>query len=154
MTYRELIKVYNETLTIAESQYIYIQNLEGLLSENNINVSDIENSALKGDDYESYTLARKFTLKNITNAVSRFYDVDVEHIFGVRQFRSYVVCRQVICYIAKNNMAGFTLKKTGSYLGNRDHSTVIHSVQSCRNEMSYNKKFNREIEEITELLKL
>lgn len=41
--------------------------------------------------------------------------------------RDVVMLRQIFCYIAKNQ--GYALKTIGNKLGNRDHTTVIHSVR-------------------------
>ena len=45
------------------------------------------------------------------------------------RYREVVMLRQIFCYIAKKQ--GYNLKAIGEKLGNRDHTTVIHSVRTA-----------------------
>jgi chromosomal replication initiation ATPase DnaA len=47
------------------------------------------------------------------------------------RYREVVMLRQIFCYIAKKQ--GYNLKPIGEKLGNRDHTTVIHSVRTASN---------------------
>jgi len=42
--------------------------------------------------------------------------------------REIIIARQAFCYFSKQ-LTNNTLKIIGKYLGQRDHSTVIHSIQ-------------------------
>jgi hypothetical protein len=45
------------------------------------------------------------------------------------RYREIVMLRQIFCYIAKRQ--GYNLNPIGEKLGNRDHTTVIHSVRTA-----------------------
>ena len=45
------------------------------------------------------------------------------------RYREIVMLRQIFCYIAKKQ--GYNLNPIGEKLGNRDHTTVIHSVRTA-----------------------
>jgi len=45
------------------------------------------------------------------------------------RYREVVILRQIFCYIAKRQ--GYNLNPIGEKLGNRDHTTVIHSVRTA-----------------------
>jgi len=66
--------------------------------------------------------------------------------------RELVEYRQIFCSIARN--LGFSLKSIGKYLGNRDHTTVIHSLRAFSDLMEtnplYRDKYNSIINKIKE----
>jgi chromosomal replication initiation ATPase DnaA len=136
MTYKELIIKYAKAEEIAKVQEQYIAQLEELIRER-----DADNG-------------ERLQLKDIMSSVCNYYQVPARDIFGTRRYRHYVRPRQIVCYIAKLHIPDITLKEIGKYLGNRDHSTVIHSVRSVEDEMSYNKRFEKEVNEIKLMLNI
>tara|TARA_R110001606_G_scaffold311765_1_gene458588 strand:+ start:567 stop:974 length:408 start_codon:yes stop_codon:yes gene_type:complete len=135
MTYKELSLKYTKATEIAAVQEQYIAKLEELIRD-----KDTSNDRL--------------TLDQITEAVCNYYKVSESDVFGNRRFRNIVVPRQVICYIARFNISGLSLKDIGLYLGKRDHTTVISSIKRVEDEISYNYKFKDEINEIKGMLNL
>jgi chromosomal replication initiator protein len=135
MTYKELSIKYTKATEIAFVQEQYIAKLEELIRDKD-------------------TSKDRLNLPDIMSAVCNYYQVESRHLFGIKRNRPYVRPRQIVCYIAKYNIPDITLKEIGRYLGNRDHSTVIHSVRSVEDEMSYNKRFETEINEIKGMLNL
>ena len=155
MTYKEIEKKYTDTKVVAEAQYDYTKVLESALQQNGITSEEIQEvfERLQGQKYEDFKVSRRLHLGDIMTAVCNYYKIESRHIFSKKRDRPYARPRQVICYIAKFHIPDVTLKGIGRYLGNRDHSTVIHSVRSVSDEMSYNKRFEREVNEIIEILK-
>lgn len=49
------------------------------------------------------------------------------------RIREIVELRQMFCFIARS--IGFSLKTIGVFLGNRDHTTIVHSVKTFHNMM-------------------
>lgn len=47
--------------------------------------------------------------------------------------REIVELRQMFCFIARS--IGFSLKTIGIFLGNRDHTTIVHNVKAFHNMM-------------------
>lgn len=61
-------------------------------------------------------------------------------LISVSRVRDYVEVRHVLMYIIFNRYPGMTLKKIGSYFGNRDHSSVIHAVDKVTNMLEIRDK--------------
>jgi chromosomal replication initiator protein len=141
-----------DTQKVAESLHDYVERLESILEINNIDYST-KSMDVVSEKYEDFKIQKRLQLSDIMNALCMFYDVESQYIIGKKRDRRYARPRQMLCYIAKNHIPDITLKEIGRYIGNRDHSTVIHSVRSVENEMSYNQKFADEINQIKEMLK-
>jgi chromosomal replication initiator protein len=66
-------------------------------------------------------------LDTIVKIVSRSYDVSVNDIRSKKRHQDVAAVRQIAFYMMKK-MSGCSLQVIGSYVGGRDHSTVIHAV--------------------------
>ena len=152
MRHKEIRKKYIDVLKVAESLHDYVDKLESILKNNNIDYSNKSMDVIS-EKYEDFKIEKRLQLSDIMNALCMFYDVESKYIFGKKRDRRYARPRQMLCYIAKNHIPDITLKEIGRYIGNRDHSTVIYAVRSVENEISYNKKFAAEINQIKEMLK-
>ena len=63
--------------------------------------------------------------------------------------RSLVVPRQIAMYITKE-LTNLSLKSIGYHFGGRDHSTVIHAIQTVSDLMASDKEINATV---TKLIK-
>ena len=95
----------------------------------------------------------KLTFDKLLVYVSRFYNIPQKEILGASRKREKVVCRQMFCYIAKENMPNASLKSIGRFLGGRDHSTAIHSINVATNLIQYDKIFNKEYQRLNKFIK-
>ena len=73
----------------------------------------------------------------IIGVVSDFYGISMNDITGTKRQGKIVLARQIAMYILKTKY-GLAYKKIGMLFGNRDHSTVISSVEKIENEMLTN----------------
>ena len=68
------------------------------------------------------------------------------------RIREIVELRQVFCFISRS--MGFSLKTIGNFLGNRDHTTIIHNVRTFHDMMQtnsyYKEKYTALINKIKE----
>jgi chromosomal replication initiation ATPase DnaA len=147
MTYSEIKKKWIETITVAETQYDYIKVLESLLDKHNIPYDEVEQD-------EEFNKLNRLDIETVTDVVCEYYKIPKEEVLGKSQRRLYVCPRQVICYISKLHVPFITLNRIGGYLGDRDHSTVVHSIQVVKDELGYKKSFNRDIKNIIEILRI
>ena len=147
MTYTEIKKKWIETITVAETQYDYIKLLESLLQKHNITYDEVEQA-------EEFNKLNRLDIETVTDVTCNYYKMPKEKVLGKSQKRIYVCPRQVICYIAKLSVPFITLEQIGDYLGGRDHSTVVHSIQVVKDELGYKKSFNRDIKNIIEILRI
>jgi chromosomal replication initiator protein len=61
------------------------------------------------------------------NFVANFFQITPEDIKSKSRKRELVIARAMWCQIVKTELA-LSLKAMGRFLGNRDHSTVIHAL--------------------------
>jgi len=84
----------------------------------------------------------------LLNILSSFYSQPIDKIKSTSRKRELVVPRQMFCYITRFNMPNVTLKEIGKYLGNRDHSTVIHGIRTAGDLIETDKQFREEYEKL------
>ena len=135
-----------------------VRELEGVL------ISLIAHASLSRVELD-LELAKQ-TLKNIVHdietevgidyiqkTVSEYYKVDVELLKDKIRKKEIVIARQVAMYFAKE-YTNHSLKGIGYHFGGRDHSTVIHAVQSVNDMMDVDANFKSQIEELKKKLKM
>ena len=64
-----------------------------------------------------------------------------------------MIARQVAMYFSKD-YTNHSLKSIGYHFGGRDHSTVIHAVQSVNDMLDTDAKFRYAVDELKKKLKL
>lgn len=67
------------------------------------------------------------------------------------RLRPLVEVRNIFCYMARQ--MGYSLVTIGQYLGNRDHTTVIHNVATCRNLLETDENFQVKYARILKTIK-
>ncbi|MCU0420794.1 MAG: chromosomal replication initiator protein DnaA [Cyclobacteriaceae bacterium] len=89
----------------------------------------------------------------IQKTVADFFKVELEAMKGKIKKREIVIPRQVAMYFCKR-YTQLTLALIGSNFGGRDHSTVIHALESVEDMMKTDPNFKNSVEELTKKLKL
>ncbi len=89
----------------------------------------------------------------IQKTVSDYFKVDQQDLKAKTRKREIVIARQVAMYFSKD-YTNHSLKSIGYHFGGRDHSTVIHAVQSVNDMMDTNAKFRFSIDELKKKLKM
>ena len=70
----------------------------------------------------------------IVTAVADFYGIRASDIKGKSRAAENVLARQVAIYIVSTLMPELSLKEIGEAV-NRDHSTVLHSLEQTKSKM-------------------
>ena len=135
-----------------------IRELEGVI------VSLIAHASLAGMQI-NLELAKKI-LKNIVReidsevgidyiqkTVSDFFNVDTDSLKAKTRKKEIVIARQVAMYFSKD-YTNHSLKSIGFHFGGRDHSTVIHAVQSVNDMLDTDAKFRYSVGELKKKLKI
>ena len=78
------------------------------------------------------TEPKPVTIQDIKEEVVNYYKLTLEQIESKSRKHEITLARQMAMYISKK-MTPNSLKTIGSYFGNRDHSTVLHSCQAIEN---------------------
>ena len=86
-------------------------------------------------------------INNILSVVSDYYRISTSDLISKKRTTNYVFPRQVAMYLIKT-MYDLPYKKIGSYFNNRDHSTVMHSVEKIINEMEMDVNVKKDVEKL------
>jgi len=89
----------------------------------------------------------------IQKTVSEFYNLNVGQLKDKTRKKEIVIARQIAMYFSKE-YTNHSLKSIGYHFGGRDHSTVIHAVQSVNDMMDVNNNFRNSMDDIKKRLKL
>jgi chromosomal replication initiator protein len=135
-----------------------VRELEGVL------ISLIANASLNKREID-LELA-KHTLRNIVRdidgevgidyiqkTVSDFFKVSQDDMKAKTRKKEIVIARQVAMFFSKD-YTNHSLKSIGYHFGGRDHSTVIHAVQSVNDMIDTDSKFRYSIDELKKKLKM
>lgn len=143
---------------IAHSVDTNIRELEGVL------ISLIAHASLSKRDID-LELAKQ-VLKNIVHDIdtevnidylqktaAEHYKISLDDIRGKSRKKETVIARQVAMHLAKE-YTNHSLKSIGDYFGGRDHSTVIHALQSVDDMLATDQHFKRSFEDLKRKIKL
>lgn len=102
--------------------------------------------AVKVDD-------KPLTIDDIVETVCHHYNVTVTAVNSKSRKRDYVVARQVTMYLAQK-YTKMPASRIGKLVGNRDHSTVIHSCSKVEERLKIDAGFGDELVSIENGLKV
>ena len=134
-----------------------IRELEGALNKL-IALSNLENreitvelaeEALK--DIISPDQPREITPQLIIDTVAEHFHIQPADIISNKRNSEIVLPRQIVMYLCRN-MIDIPLKSIGSYIGNRDHSTVIHGVKKIEEELETSENMRNTVDIIKKKL--
>ncbi len=117
-----------------------IRELEGALNKL-VALSHLENKeitvalaeeALK--DIISPDQKREITPQLIIDTVAEHFNVAPSDICSNKRNSEIVLPRQIVMYLCRN-MIDIPLKSIGTYIGKRDHSTIIHGINKIETEL-------------------
>ena len=85
--------------------------------------------------------------------VAEYFSVTLDQLKAKTRKKEIVMARQVAMYFAKEYTTQ-SLKSIGHHFGGRDHSTVIHSVQTVSDMIDTDKRFRADIQELQKKFKV
>ncbi len=89
----------------------------------------------------------------IQKTVGEYFKIDLELMKGKLKKREIVIPRQVAMYFCKR-YTQLTLALIGRNFGGRDHSTVIHALESVEDMMKTDANFKNSVDELNKKLKM
>ena len=128
---RDLQGVINSLMAYS---IVYNSNIDMRLAERVIK------RAVKIDD-------KPLTVDEIIETVCNHFNVSPSAVGGKSRKRDFVVARQVSMYLAQK-YTKMPASRIGKLVGNRDHSTVIHSCTQVENRLKVDKEFLAEIQSL------
>ncbi len=102
--------------------------------------------AVKVDD-------KPLTIDDIMDTVCNHFNVTATAVNSKSRKRDYVVARQVTMYLAQK-YTKMPASRIGKLVGNRDHSTVIHSCSKVEERLKVDHAFGEELMSIENSFKL
>ena len=134
---RDLQGVINSLMAYS---IVYDSNIDMRLAERVIK------RAVKIDD-------KPLTVDEIIETVCNHFNVSPSAVGGKSRKRDFVVARQVSMYLAQK-YTKMPASRIGKLVGNRDHSTVIHSCTQVENRLKVDKEFLAEIQSLENSFKI
>jgi len=89
----------------------------------------------------------------IQKTVSESFNVTLDQLKDKTRKKEIVIARQVAMYFSKE-YTNHSLKAIGYHFGGRDHSTVIHAVQTVNDMMETDRRFCHSVEQLKKKFKL
>ena len=156
---RDGLKISKDVITfIAQTCNGSVRDLQGAINgllaysivyNSNIDIRLAERvikRAVKVDD-------KPLTIDDIVEKVCTHYNVTTAAVNSKSRKREYVVARQVTMYLAQK-YTKMPASRIGKLVGNRDHSTVIHSCSKVEDRLKIDHEFSDEIMSIENSFKL
>ncbi|MCB9232880.1 MAG: chromosomal replication initiator protein DnaA [Bacteroidia bacterium] len=153
-------KMYKDGIELPEDVIEYIahnittnvRELEGalisLLAQSSLNKREVDLELAK-QMLKNFikNVSREISIEAIQKLVCEHLNVEQELLKAKTRKREIVQARQISMYFAKE-LTKSSLKTIGLHFGGRDHSTVIHAVQTVNDLISIDKEFRRNIDDI------
>lgn len=151
--YQDGIEISEEVLEyIAHNVTSNVRELEGalisLLAQSSLNRKEIDLMLAK-EMLKNFVknVSKEISIEYIQKLVCEHMKINLDDIKGKTRKREIVQARHVSMYFAKE-LTKSSLKTIGSHFGGRDHSTVIHAVQTVNDLIETDKDFKKSIEEL------
>ena len=96
---------------------------------------------------------KQLTVEDIQRITCDYFGVDGDLVRAKTRKREIVQARQVAMFFAKE-YTDHSLKTIGSLFGGRDHSTVIHSINSVRDQHDTDGSFREKVNEVRRRIEL
>ncbi len=133
-----------------------IRDLEGVLNlilcqtdlkKREININEIK-ELLKNTSKPK----KNTSVKDVIKVTSDFYGIEEAIIFEKGRKKEVIKPRQVIMYLLREDF-DISFPSIGDKVGNRDHSTVIHSYEKIKKDLKTDPELVQEINQIRSMLK-
>ncbi len=115
-----------------------------MMNGSNIDL-DLANEALKG--YFVNTVISKNKIEQVQQIVAKNYNINVDDLKSKRRIATVAFPRQVAMYICRTYLEE-SLPKIGNEFGGKDHTTVMHSVDKIKKQISIQPDLQNEIDKI------
>lgn len=96
---------------------------------------------------------RELSIEYISKVVCDYFNMPVEALQTKTRKREVVQARQIAMYFSKN-LTKYSLASIGSYIGAKDHATVLHACKTVTNLKDTDKNFRVFVDEIEKKLKM
>jgi chromosomal replication initiator protein len=89
--------------------------------------------------------------KEVIKLIANFYNIEEENIYKKTRRKEIIKPRQITMYVLREDF-NISYPSIGEKMGGRDHTTVIHSCDKIREELSANSVLAQELQQIRSML--
>lgn len=156
---RDGLKIPEDVIRfIAETANGSVRDLEGVVNSlmaysivynSNVDMRLAERIVKRAVKVDNHPL----TIDDILEKVCQHFNVQQQHVFSKSRKRDYVQVRQVSMYLAQK-YTKMPASRIGQLIGNRDHSTVLHSCNAVEQRLKVDRAFSAELNSIENSFKL
>jgi chromosomal replication initiator protein len=97
------------------------------------------------------TKSKSITCKNIIDAASRYFDIEIKDLTGKCRKKELVYPRQMVMFLMRREI-NTSYPTIGHEIGGRDHTTAMHAFNKITKEMESNERMKQDLESIKQLL--
>lgn len=87
-------------------------------------------------------------ISNVTNSVAAYFDVSAMDIMSSKRTARITSARHICMYLIRKRKPSIPFKVIGSFFGNRDHSTVMYSIDTVNDQLKVSKGYRITMDEI------
>lgn len=95
---------------------------------------------------------RRVTVEDIQQHVCEFYRIKLIEMLSDKRQKSIVVPRQIAMYLCKQ-LTTLSMPDIGRRFGDRDHTTVMHSVRKVQTDIKNNAELSRQLDLLEQTLR-
>lgn len=85
------------------------------------------------------------------NAVAKYFGIKISLLKSPSRSRPIAFPRQILMYILRKEL-GLSFSEIGSFLGGRDHTTILHGVEKITGLLQFNEKVQKDVFSIKSLV--
>jgi chromosomal replication initiator protein len=142
---------------LAHSVDTNVRELEGviisLMAQASLNRKEIDmDLAKKTLQHIVQSVEKTVSVESIQQMVAEHFGIQVSDLKDKSRKKEVVMPRQIAMYLTKEH-TDLALKSIGYHFGGRDHSTVIHSIQTINDVIGTDKIVKEAVQELQKSLK-
>ncbi len=151
------LNISNEVVEfLASSVEGNIRELEGILNlilcQTDLKGKELSINDIKELIKNTSKPKKNVSVKDVIKVTADFYGIEEAAIFEKGRKKEVIKPRQVIMYLLREDF-DISFPSIGDKVGNRDHSTVIHSYEKVKNDLKTDPELVQEINQIRSMLK-
>ena len=114
-------------------------------------VSSLLNIKNQGSPVTASSSVRRISTQEVLDGVAAYFGIKTTALKGEKRDRPIARPRQVFMYLCRTEL-GLTHEDIGGALGGRDHTTIMHGVETITRELSTNMRLREAVEGIKQKL--
>jgi chromosomal replication initiator protein len=140
---------------IARSIKSNIRELEGALNsiamQSRLSGGNLSLSAVKELIQDSINSQQTVNIDDVVETVANFFNIETDKIYEKTRKRKIVRPRQIAMFILREDYQ-FAYPEIGERIGDRDHTTVIHSYKKIKENLETDSDLVQDIHQIRSLI--